>query len=54
MGKGVHAGAGGDDSGHADRQFRIADGDGRQELRVEDHLLDVAGGVGDDAGAANL
>jgi hypothetical protein len=54
VGERVHAGAGGDEARHANRQFRIGDDDRRQQFRVEDDLLGVGRLIGDDAGAADL
>ena len=50
----IHAGAGGDEGRHADGQCRVADGDGRQQFRVEDDLLRVRCLVGQHAGAADF
>jgi hypothetical protein len=50
----IHACARRDHLRHADRQFRIADRDTRQEFRVEDDLLGMRLGIGDDGGAADF
>ena len=50
----IHAGAGGDEGRHADRELGIGDDDRRQQLRMEDDLLGVRCLVGDDAGAADF
>ncbi len=54
MGQRVHAGPRRDVGGQADGQLGIGDDDARQHLRVEDDLLGVVGGIGDDGGAADL
>jgi hypothetical protein len=54
MREGVHAGAGGDLRRHADGQFRIGDDHRGQHFRMEDDLLHMRFGIGDDAGAADF
>ena len=43
----VEPGAGGNESGHADRQFRIADDHRRQDLRMKDNFFHVRFGIDD-------
>ena len=50
----IHAGAGGDEGRHADRQLRVGDHHLRHHLRMKDDLLGVRRLVGDHAGAADL
>ena len=50
----VHAGACGDEFGHADSQCRVADGDDGQQFGVEDDLLLVGDRVGQNARAAHF
>ena len=54
MGEGVHACADGEVARHADGQFRIADHIDRHHLRMEDHLLGMGFGIGDDARAPHF
>ncbi|MNF10209.1 hypothetical protein D3C80_2110800 [compost metagenome] len=54
MSKGIHAGTSGNHLRHTDRQFRIADNNAGQELRMEDDLLHMGLGVGDNAGAPDF
>ncbi len=51
MREGIKAGAGGDEFRHACGQLGIANDDRRQHLWVENDLLHVGFGIGDDAGA---
>ena len=43
----VEPGAGGNEFGHADRQFRIADDHRRQDLRMKDNFFTCRFGIGD-------
>ena len=43
----VEPGAGGNESGHADRQFRIADDHRRQDLRMKDNFFHARFGIDD-------
>ena len=54
MAERVHARPGGDLRRQADRELRILDDEFRLHLRVEDDLLGVVGGIGDDRGAADF
>ena len=50
----VHASAGRDHFRHADGQFRVADDDARQEFRMEDDLLHMGFGIGDDRSTSDF
>ncbi|OYX01240.1 MAG: hypothetical protein B7Z15_19740 [Rhizobiales bacterium 32-66-8] len=54
MGQRIHAGADGDEFGHADGKFGIGNHHLGHHQRVEDYLFSMGGLVGDDAGAADF